>query len=231
MKDICASILLRSSASTYEMIRDELGDLLPALSTLQRHISKRSYGVEEGMEASNLDRVLEKLREDYSARECKDVIIAEDATTVSPGLQHMKGTRRILGLSHHPSEDSKDPQNAAAQLFDNLQMLKDIIAKASVGTLATHVYIYVVVFPFAPKVPPVTVAFFATNNRFNAEQVEANWTTLRNALARKGFNVLGHATDGDVRPLKAMLKTRDRTFEVSEESISCNDYEAKDVVC
>ena len=68
----------------------------------------------------------------------------------------------------------------------------------STAELASYVYVYTWV-PILPNVPWFPFAIIATNNKFQASWVFAQWRIIHEACAELGLRLAGHVSDGDSR--------------------------------
>ncbi|KAL1401987.1 hypothetical protein pipiens_006282 [Culex pipiens pipiens] len=70
--------------------------------------------------------------------------------------------------------------------------------------LADTAYVQLAV-PLAPEAAPYVLFYVGTDNKFSHDDVRRRWKTTKRLLKNEGIKVIGFASDGDPKLLKAML--------------------------
>lgn len=127
----------------------------------------------------------------------KFVWVSEDGTRVNGRIEYDSITNKIVGF--------------VLPLSKGLTQVKRFIASSSPviqeyfqgGVKASYAYV-IVAQPLTPGSPSYCVGMFGTDNKFNHKDVIERWKYIKNEAEKFGIVVLGFASDGDTRLLKAM---------------------------
>jgi len=177
-----------------------VGNNAPSKNTIRKEILKNSLPLREGLDVEQMSRVAKEISRLYDEKKIEKVVVVQgDATATSVRIEALQGTNEVYGL-------------VGRKFFSCFQDLKNLVEEAR-KNFANYVYLFMIVSPFSQGIPPLPLAFFSTNNKFNSENVRQYWEDIRVVLSQAGFRVFGFASDGDPRFIKMqaeMLLQQDR---------------------
>ncbi|KAK4873812.1 hypothetical protein RN001_013172 [Aquatica leii] len=123
--------------------------------------------------------------------------ISEDATRVSSKVKYDSKTNKLIGftmplVNGMPVTDSF--------LATSAKRIQDYFQN---GIRSNYAYV-VMAQPLSPSAPGYCLSIFGTNNRFIADDLMKRWQHIKLNFKKRGIIVLGFASDGGTRFLKAM---------------------------
>jgi hypothetical protein len=176
----------------YETLQQNLKNVLPAISSLNRYLVDNSTKTEEGIfDYDGLSKFLED-------RQLPKVVwICEDVTRVNGKIEYDSRTNKIIEftlplVNGFPKTDEF--------LATSSRAMKESFSR---GLKTNYAYV-IMAQPLSPVAPAYCLAICGTDNRFTANDVMQRWQEIRANAEKRGNTVLGFSSDGDTRLLKAM---------------------------
>lgn len=128
------------------------------------------------------------------------VMLIEDGTKVQQHVQFDSRFDCLTGLVSPLVGETGLPEQDTFKATCALKM------KEYVETYAVADTAYVqLALPLAKGAAPYVLLYFGTNNKFKHDDVIKRWRETRVVLLREGIVVIGFASDGDPKLLRAML--------------------------
>ncbi|KAK4887007.1 hypothetical protein RN001_003278 [Aquatica leii] len=189
-------IYLTGGPIVYDFLAKNFKNIFPSIPTLSRSLTNETSPlriIEGVVRIDQLKVFLEKRNLPMK------VFISEDQTSIIQRAEYDSSSNKMIGFVADINEKSGFPKN---DMFV-VNKLTDIQAAFSQRTKAKNVYVFIAQ-PLKDKAPPLLLTAFGTDNKFNSEQVMKRWKFIKQAAEQQGVEVLGYASDGDPRCLKAM---------------------------
>lgn len=163
------------------------------LRTLKRHIEKYSKDTMSGeLDIDGLKTYL--VQNNYPLV----VFLCEDATRVTGTIEYNCKNDSITGLVA-PFDSNGMPARGLFQASTPHKMIDDL----SNFTIANYAYVQMAL-PLAADAAPYVFYFTSSDNKFSSTDVLQRWNYSERMLGAAGITVIGHASDGDSRLMKAM---------------------------
>ena len=190
LKDMGTFLYLLSGRMGYSVMSKNLP--FPAVSTVRAVVHSNELCNEGEFRIEALKNYL--LTRGYPLK----VFLSEDGTRVVGKVMYHPATNQVVGFVPKLDENGLPiqgsfPATSAAVMAGYFQT----------NVLSNYAYV-IMAQPLYPKAPPFCLCIFGTDNVFTADQVELRWKWTRAALKEKGIEVIGTASDGDSRLMKAM---------------------------
>lgn len=166
---------------------------LPSLKSTQNYIKLVGPNVNEGeLRCSELKEYLERNQYPFF------VFLSEDATGIIKKAEYNYNNNNISGfvppldINGMPLKNSFPATSA------------DVISKYFANEEKSSLIYVVMAQPLQLKAAPFCLLAFGTNNKFSQEHVTSRWKYIIQRLGSVGITVVGIASDGDTRLLRAM---------------------------
>lgn len=180
----------------YDTIQRNLKSALPSLSATNKYTQKSNCRVAEGILRAN--ELLIYLKE----RNLPLVVsLAEDGTGITNRLQYDSTTNQIIGfvLPISPVNGMPVPYSYKARTAP--EIVSHFNNESPIASLINVVMAQ----PISDKrVTPFCLLLFASDNRYNSEDVQRRWTYIINVLNELGIKVLSFSSDSDPKYNSAM---------------------------
>jgi len=191
IKEFAGTLLNQYGPQAYEFIKANLA-WLPSLSNLQKERAQMPH-VAGSVRVEELRPALKRLKEAADQAKCTGPCqVAEDGTRIITKLEWEQPTNAVHGFVLRDDEPTP--------LLTSYQELVDMTTTARLATIA---YVFIASpLAYVPGLPPSTVVMLASDNRFDAQDVERRWRVLEEAFVEQGLLAL-HSSDGDPKLLSA----------------------------
>ena len=200
MKDFGLYLYYVGGRCLYETLQSNLKNALPSISTLNRHVSKKSSYKQEGL--IDLQGLLSYLEKNNLP---KIVWISEDATRITARVEYDSKTNKLVGFVLPLKNGLPQTQTYLAT------SAKKIEEHFQNGVIANFVQV-IMAQPLKDGTPPFCLSLFGTDNKYKAEDVLSRWNFIRTEAQKYQIIVAGFSSDGDAKLLKAMRLITDFPF-------------------
>lgn len=127
------------------------------------------------------------------------VMLVEDGTKIQQHAQHDSRSDCLTGCVP-PFDEAGMPRVDYFKATSAYAVKKHLES----SRLADTAYVQLAV-PLAPEAAPYVLFYVGTDNKFSHDDVRRRWKTTKRLLKNEGIKVIGFASDGDPKLLKAML--------------------------
>ena len=202
VKKFALSLLILTGKGGYELLQKNLGDALPAYSTLQRMMSVKER-LAEGQ--FYFDQLVDQLKEWKSPMY---VNIHLDDTRIKNRIEYDPNTDRYVGfvLPLHEGLPICD-----SFIFHSFEGIKNAFHNTPVAKYAHCI----VVKSVKVDVPSFVLAVLGTDSRYDHSVITKRWQYIESELLKRGITVISNGSDGAGPFLKAML-SETKLFTVSK---------------
>lgn len=191
LKHLSLYVFLTAGRKSYEFLRVNMDNALPAISTVHNYLSEKEHRIEGVCDFDGLKRYLEENNLP------KVIFVCEDQTKVTKKIRYDKQTNCLIGFVAPSSKNGlprpfyfKASSSLHKSYFDNH-------AKASfVNILLAQ--------PLSARAAPFCLTVYGSNNCFTSVDVKNRWTFIENECRARSILHIGNAGDGDSKLLKVM---------------------------
>lgn len=190
IKDMGTLLYLLSGKMSYEILCSNLP--FPAVSTVRAKVHSNQLTMEGEFRIKALKNYL--VTRGYPMK----VVLSEDGTRLVGRVLYHPATNQVVGFVPKLDENgvpvlSSFPATSSSVMANYFQQ----------NELSNYAYV-IMAQPLSSKAPPFCLCVFGTNNKFTHAQVAQRWKYVKAALNEEGISVIGRASDGDSRLMKAM---------------------------
>lgn len=192
LKQFSTYLYIITGALAYETLSANLS--LPSLETVKKKIQSSNDTIIEGeIRADILKGFLTK------RKLCPQIWLSEDATKIVNKIEYDSTTDQIIGLVL-PIDQNGMPVKFSFRT-ENVAKLQHSLLNY---TKAEYVYT-VMARCLNVNTPSFCLSLFGTDNKFTTGQVLKRWSYTERVVGSEEIDILGWASDGDTRCLRAML--------------------------
>lgn len=165
------------------------------MRTVQRHLRQQSVMMAEGcLMIQELKTYLE--RNGYPLSICW----SEDATRITGGIEYRSESDQLSGLVATLDSSTGLPIRG---LFECSTPQK-VISHLRKYPVAKNVQLAMAQ-PISTGSSPFCCLYYCTDNKFDTQSVTTKWRHVQRELQKEGIKLVGKATDGDSRFIRAMV--------------------------
>lgn len=175
----------------YELLHANLQNILPSITTINRCLDKESNIIDGIVRLKELKLFLTK--RNYPL----NVFISEDQTAIIKNIAYDSKSNKMIGFESSCKENGFPKNNFY------VNSVKDIENAFTNNTIGCNAYVYMAQ-PLVDNAPAFCLIVFASDNKFNYNDVLVTWTFLKHELEKLNIQITGFSSDGDTRCLKAM---------------------------
>lgn len=184
-------IFIVGSRMLYELLHANLQNILPSITTINRSLDKESNIIDGIVRLKELKLFL--IKRNYPL----NIFISENQTAIIKNVTYDSKSNKMIGFVSSCIENGFPKNNFY------INSLKDIENAFSKCVIGCNAYVYMAQ-PLVDNAPGFCLTVFASDNKFNHNDVLARWMFLKNELEKLDIKITGFSSDGDTRCLKAM---------------------------
>ena len=204
VKRFSLALLILIGKAGYELLQKNLGDALPAYSTLQKMLALTECLTEGRF---YFDELVQHLKDWDSPM---FVHIHLDDTRIKHRVEHDSHTDRFVGLVL-PLRNGLPICDAF--IFQTFDGIKEAFENSTVAKYAHCI----VVRPVTVDAPSFVLFVLGTDSKYDHSVIMKRWNYIDQELVKRGVKVISYGSDGAGPFLKAML-TETKLFTVSRSS-------------
>lgn len=193
LKRFCTYIYMTAGKKAYEILHANLKNVIPSLSALHRDLDQTDNILEGAVRLKELRLYLENRNYPLT------IFISEDQTALVKCIQYDPSSNSLIGLVSPLQKNTGFPVLKKFQV----NTLKDIENSFQAETAAINAYVYMAQ-PLVDGAPAFCISVFGSDNCFTSNDVLTRWRHIQKEASKYGITVLGIASDGDTRCMKAM---------------------------
>ena len=192
VKKFALSLLILTGKSGYELLEKNLGDALPAYSTLQRMMAIKERMVEGKF---YFEELLKHLREWKAPL---FVHVQLDDTRIKNRVEYDPSTDRFVGFVLPLQDGLPITDSFVLNTFD------EISNAFSCSTVAKYAHC-IVAKSIKVEVPSFTLAVIGTDSKYDHLLIKNRWNYIEKELNKLNIKVISYGSDGAGPFLKAMI--------------------------
>lgn len=190
-KRVCCYYLMVMGPIAYQTLSAHFP--FPKMTCLKEYIYKNGFVMPEGT------LQIQQLKKFLTDRKLKmKVFLSEDATRVTGKVQYDCKTNQLVGFVLPTNENSMPICHSFPAT--SADIMKKHFDKNKISTL---LYTFIAQ-PIEKNPASFCLCLFGTDNSFTCDDVLKRWKYIGDILRSNGIEVMGYASDGDSRLLKAM---------------------------